>query len=210
MNSSSAVAKTDANSGVLIRKEKNEKGQQKLRIIGGKWRGRRLDFLAAEGLRPTGDRIRETLFNWVQASLPGCRCLDLFAGSGSLGLEAASRGAAEVVLVDSNPGVCKLLKSHVELLGAGEQVRVVHADAMDHLAKSPDQYDLVFLDPPFGESMLAPVLAMIQEQACMRSAGLIYIESENDWGLPSLPQNWDVRREKSAGQLTYRLLATGS
>ena len=121
----------------------------RIRIIGGTHRGRRLAFPDAAGLRPTPDRVRETLFNWLMPHLPGARCLDLFAGSGALGLEAVSRGAREVVLVDANPAVVKSLQENLRLLGETERARVIRSDALAFLRKETDApFDIVFLDPP--------------------------------------------------------------
>ena len=120
-----------------------------VRLIAGQWRGRKLPIVDVEGLRPTGDRVKETLFNWLQTQIPGARCLDLFAGSGSLGFEAASRGAAEVIMVERDPTVVGCLQASAERLSAA-QVTILQTDAAAYLQTSPDPFDIVFLDPPFN------------------------------------------------------------
>lgn len=171
----------------------------RVRIIGGVWRSRLIDFTPVAGLRPTPDRVRETLFNWLGQRLDGQRCLDLFAGSGALGFEAASRGAAEVVMVERNARVLQRLHEQATRLGAS-QVRIVAADGLDYLASDCGRFDLILLDPPFASGLLAPALA----QAASRLAvgGKIYIEFGDR---PDLI-GWRVLREGRAGQSRYCLL----
>ena len=127
-----------------------------LRIIGGEWRSRKLKFADVPGLRPTPDRVRETLFNWLQWHVPGARCLDLFAGSGALGLEALSRGARDVVMVEKHPAAAQALRDNLTLLGA-RNARLVHDDALRYLGRVTVAFDLIFLDPPFRQMLLEPV-----------------------------------------------------
>ena len=127
-----------------------------VRLIAGQWRGRKLPIVDVEGLRPTGDRVKETLFNWLQTQIPGARCLDLFAGSGSLGFEAASRGAAEVIMVERDPTVVGCLQASAERLSAA-QVTILQTDAATYLQTSPDPFDIVFLDPPFQSALLVEI-----------------------------------------------------
>ncbi|MBP0047131.1 16S rRNA (guanine(966)-N(2))-methyltransferase RsmD [Marinobacterium sp. AK62] len=179
-----------------------------LRIIGGQWRGRKLDFPAVEGLRPTPDRVRETLFNWVQADLPGAQCLDLFSGSGALGLEALSRGAGSVTFVDRAPAVISQLRTNLNLLKA-QNAEIIAASAQDWLAQQKAdeevRYDLVFLDPPFRQDMALPICTLLEERNLLQAHALIYLETEAELALEGLPDNWQLHREKQAGQVAYRL-----
>lgn len=179
-----------------------------VRIIGGEWRGRKLSFPEIEGLRPTPDRVRETLFNWLQSYLPGARCLDLFSGSGALGIEALSRGAASVTFVDQAAEVVSQLRSNINLLKA-QNAEIIAASALDWLdSRQPDQearYDLVFMDPPFHKGMVAPICEMLENRSLLREQAMIYIETEHSLTLDTLPANWALHREKTAGQVAYRL-----
>ena len=186
------------------------RGDNRVRLIGGAHRGRRLAFPDSSGLRPTGDRIRETLFNWLQGVLPGARCLDLFAGSGALGLEAASRGAAEVMLVESAAAVAGALRDSVALLGVGERVRVVEADALRWLATAqPVRFDVVFLDPPFAAGLLGPALEALDRDGWLADGARVYLE-RSDIGEWPLPAGWTLLRDRRAGQVAYALAAKGS
>jgi 16S rRNA (guanine966-N2)-methyltransferase len=182
------------------------KAANQVRIIGGTHRGRRLSFPDLPGLRPTGDRVRETLFNWLQPLLPGARCLDLFAGSGALGLEAASRQAGAVVMLDQAPQVIQQLRRHVSELGL-EQVRIEQANALDWLAGAADEsFDIVFLDPPFGGGLLESCCQHLEAGGWLRPGARVYIEMDLMESLPKLPENWHVVREKKAGQVAYYLI----
>jgi len=182
------------------------RGVNRVRIVGGTHRGRKIAFPDAAGLRPTGDRIRETLFNWLAPVLPGSRCLDLFAGSGVLGIEAASRGAAEVVLVESAPRVASALRQTIDELRLGERVRLVEADALQWLASAaPVPFDVVFLDPPFAAGLMADAATALERRGWLAGGALVYVErsdSQNPWPVPS---NWTVLRDKRAGQVSYAL-----
>src|SRR5271170_4491193 len=136
-------------------------GRNSVRIIAGNWRGRRVNFPDVPGLRPTPDRVRETLFNWLQHSIAGSRCLDLFAGSGALGLEALSRGAREVVFVDEAQAAARALQAELERLGGSARARVVSAAAARFLAMPGEPFDGIFLDPPYGRGALAEYVALI-------------------------------------------------
>ena len=179
-----------------------------VRIIGGEWRGRKLNFPEIEGLRPTPDRVRETLFNWLQGYLPGARCLDLFSGSGALGIEALSRGVASVTFVDQATEVVSQLRSNINLLKA-QNAEIIAASALDWLdRRQPDQeprYDLVFMDPPFHKGLVAPICEMLERRSLLREEAMIYIETEKSLTLDTLPANWVIHREKAAGQVAYRL-----
>ncbi len=191
---------------MAARKQPKTKRPNQLRIIGGRWRGRRLSFPDVEGLRPTPDRVRETLFNWLAPIIEGARCLDLFTGSGALGLEALSRGATEVVMVDRDPEVITLLKEHIQTLQA-HGAQLVQADALTWL-QSPrrDQhFDIVFLDPPFEQGLLEPCCAFLEKHGWLTVPAYIYLESELNLGLPALPDNWRLKRSQKAGQVGYYL-----
>jgi RNA methyltransferase, RsmD family len=178
-------------------------GHHKLRIIGGRWRSRTLSFPTVDGLRPTGDRIRETLFNWLAPILPGSRCLDLFAGSGILGFEALSRGAAHCSLVELNPQAARQLRTNAEQLQA-DAAAVFQMSAQDFLAKPmTEPFDVVFMDPPFAGDLWQPVMELL-EQGWLRDDALIYVESPPDLALKP-PATWYSHREKRAGQVCYRL-----
>ncbi|OAI17314.1 16S rRNA (guanine(966)-N(2))-methyltransferase RsmD [Methylomonas koyamae] len=176
-----------------------------IRIIGGEWRSRQIVFDDAPGLRPTPSRVRETLFNWLQADIYGSRCLDLFAGSGALGFEAASRGAKQVVQVEDNPGNCKRLRENIARLAAG-QIQVVQQDAAAFLAGPALAFDLVFLDPPFGQGWLESACRLLESQGWLKDYAKIYLESEKNWQTADLPANWRLLKEKVAGEVCYRLL----
>lgn len=177
---------------------------QRVRLIGGLWRSRRLSFPAREGLRPTPDRVRETVFNWLAPSLPGARCLDLFAGSGALGFEALSRGAAAAVLVEKDRVAQAILRQSAQQLRANKAT-VIAQDALEFLAATPaSSFDIVFLDPPFGTELLAAALTLMLGRGILAPAGLVYLEAAADsgWGLPS---NLRWHRQGSAGEVRFGL-----
>lgn len=175
-----------------------------LRIIAGQWRGRKLTFPDLPGLRPTTDRIRETLFNWLQADIIGARCLDLFAGSGALGLEALSRNADSVVFVDSAAAAINQIKKN--LLVLNDQNGLTHQiDAVSFLNTYKEEpFDLIFLDPPFNKGLLETCIKVLQQSKCLKSQGLIYVECEKQLTV-GIPEDWLVLKEKKAGQVKYML-----
>lgn len=176
----------------------------RLRIIGGHWRGTRLQFPAIAAIRPTPDRVRETMFNWLQNIVPGARCLDLYAGSGALGLEALSRGAREVVFVDREPAVGVYLRETLQRLkSTAGRVEVLNAERF--LQQPPEAFDVVFLDPPFAKDLLAQTCAQLEQGHWLNDEAHIYLEYAADTGSPSLPQNWQRLRSKQAGQVGYHL-----
>ncbi len=177
----------------------------RLRIIGGCWRGRRLAFPAVAGLRPTPDRVRETLFNWLAATLPGARCLDLYAGSGALGLEALSRGAAAVTFVEKTGVAARALARHLQELGAEEAGRVVRADVLAFLRRPAEPYDIVFLDPPYGRGLVAPTCAALEEGGWLAPGAWIYLERREDDPEPAVPDTWHPHRQTRAGQVRAHL-----
>ncbi|AZZ90091.1 16S rRNA (guanine(966)-N(2))-methyltransferase RsmD [Hahella sp. KA22] len=177
-----------------------------LRIIGGSHRGRKLTFPALDGVRPTPDRVRETLFNWLMPIFPGPRCLDVFCGSGALGLEALSRGAADVTFIDQSPVIASHLKSQIQLLRA-DNASVASADALSWLrAASPNKpWEVVFLDPPFRKEFLAPALQILAERRLLAANAYVYIEAEVELNPLPLPPGWAISRHKTAGQVQYAL-----
>lgn len=178
--------------------------QNEFRIIAGTWRRRKLHFPPLEGIRPSPDRVRETLFNWLRERVPGARCLDLFAGSGALGLEALSRGANSVTFVDRERPAADALREHLAMLEArgGE---VAQADALDWLKGPPQPFDIVFLDPPFASDLSARAMAALEAGGWLAPAALIYMEHAAE-APPPLPAGWQVWRESRAGRVGFRLL----
>lgn len=178
-----------------------------LRIIGGAWRGRRVPVVASAGLRPTADRNRETLFNWLQGVIDGAKVLDLFAGTGALGLEALSRGAASAVFVERNRRVADALNATLVQLDCTEKAQVVVDDALRFI-KRPAQgpYDLVFLDPPFNSTLLDAILPGLVQSGWLQAEAQIYLESATP---PVLPLSWALRRHRSAGGVWYGLAVLG-
>lgn len=176
-----------------------------LRIIGGEWRGRRIHFPPLAAIRPTPDRVRETLFNWLQGVIPGSRCLDLFAGSGALGLEALSRGAREVLFVDVEPAVVRQLGETLRMLGCSRG-RVLRSDASGFLGRPDAPFDVIFLDPPFGLPVLAEACRSIEAGGWLAPGGFVYLESPAAAGEPELPRGWTLLRSKRAGEVGYHLV----
>ena len=179
-------------------------GRNSVRIIGGTWRGRRVSFPDIPGLRPTPDRVRETLFNWLQHSLNHSRCLDLFAGSGALGLEALSRGAAEAVFVEQSFAAARNLQEQLNRLGAGQKGRVAEMGAARFLRTPAPPFDIVFLDPPFGQDALAQYVPLLEAGHWVKPGGLVYLENERAGSL-ALPDCWELLKSKSAGEVGYHL-----
>jgi 16S rRNA (guanine966-N2)-methyltransferase len=179
---------------------------RQLRIIGGRWRGRRLQFPEAIGLRPTGDRIRETLFNWLAPRLPGARCLDLFAGSGALGLEAASRGAAQVVLVERDRRALAALREHRQTLLA-DNLTLVAGDALAYLRAGAERpFDIVLVDPPFEPGLWPAVFEALASGGWLAAEAWVYVEMPCTRDLPPLPEGWRVQRQKRAGGVAFYLI----
>jgi len=178
-------------------------GASKLRIIGGEWRSRQLPIIELDGLRPTTDRVRETVFNWLSFEVPGARCLDLFSGSGALGLEALSRGAKECTFVELNRSVAQQIERNLSTLQASNGT-VHNTDALSFLQANPAPFDVIFLDPPFRKGLLEQVLPKLDERWLAANA-YIYIERESEAQLSQLPDHWQLKKEKRAGQLTFAL-----
>lgn len=182
-------------------------GSGSVRIIGGRWRGTRLAVADRPGLRPTSDRVRESLFNWLQFELDGARVLDLFAGSGALGLEAASRGAAQVVLVEVDPGLAQALQTTIEKLDATGTVAVHRADARRFLADwQGGEFDIAFVDPPFAAGLWAEILPVLV--AKLSPSAWLYVESPVGQA-PDPGQEWALHREKRTREVRYALFRRG-
>ena len=176
-----------------------------LRIIAGLWRGRKLRFKATPGLRPTPDRVRETLFNWLAGEISAAHCLDLFAGSGALGLEALSRGADHCVFVDTQANAIQTINGHLQTLSCNS-AETHCADALHWLQHSPVvPAQLVFLDPPFAAGLLPAVCAALEARAWLVDGATIYLESGSHETGPTVPPGWQLKREKISGEVRYQL-----
>lgn len=187
-----------------LKKPLRQQGQ--LRIIGGTWRSRRITFAQLEGVRPTPDRIRETLFNWLREIIPEARCLDLFAGSGALALESLSRGAATAVMVDCDRQVIDQLRENLLLLQTNA-AKLVEAEALEYLRQTPNTaFDVVFLDPPFASNLLPACITALEHNGWLSTNAFIYIEAATQLGPADLPPNWALIRHKKAGQVAYHLI----
>ncbi|MBA2656743.1 MAG: 16S rRNA (guanine(966)-N(2))-methyltransferase RsmD [Tatlockia sp.] len=176
--------------------------KQTVRIIGGQYRGKKLHFPDIEGLRPTPDRVKETLFNWIMQEIRGARCLDAFAGSGALGFEAFSRGAKEVVLVESSPQAYANLKKIAASFNANNLV-IINTKAEAYFQKAVEPFDIIFLDPPFSENYLPTCLELLSKSDLLIKGGLIYIESASKQIIN--PSHWLEKKFKQAGQVCYSL-----
>jgi 16S rRNA (guanine966-N2)-methyltransferase len=176
-----------------------------VRIIAGAWRGRRVHFPDMPELRPTPDRVRETVFNWLQHSIADARCLDLFAGSGALGLEALSRGAREVVFVEQFPAAARALQEQLVRFGGTAKGRVMAMGAARFLRTPAERFQIVFLDPPFGKDALTEYIPLLDQGQWLDVGSLVYLENERLAGVPALPAHWELLKSKSAGEVGYHL-----
>ena len=174
--------------------------QNKVRVIGGKWRGRVISFPSNAGLRPTPNRVRETVFNWLGQDMSGRVCLDLFAGSGAMGIEAASRGSEQVVMVESSPRVYSALQVNLQKLRA-DQIELLMIDALEFIISDQRLFDMIFLDPPYQLGLLPKVLNLLPTH--LTQDGLIYLEAGNSFE-PN--EDWSVWRGGQAGRVHYQLL----
>jgi len=182
----------------------------RLRIVAGKWRSRLLPVADVEGLRPTPERVRETLFNWLAPTIEGARCLDLFAGTGALAYEALSRGAASADLVESSPFAAARLRENARLLAASGAT-VHEADAYAYLEQQvARRFDIVFLDPPFADARYRELCRLLDDRGWLAPGARVYIEMDRHATLPALPDGWDVRKEKTAGNVRYALIRTNN
>jgi len=177
----------------------------RVRIIGGQWRSRVLQFPSTPGLRPTPDRVRETLFNWLQFQIIGARCLDLFAGSGVLGFEAISRGAAQVTSLEIDNKAAAAIRANCRLIET-DKLDLVQTPVLDWLQHaSASHHDIVFLDPPFAAGLHEPCCALLEDRGWLASGALVYIEAAQALSSFTLPTTWTLLREKRAGEVCYGL-----
>ena len=181
-------------------------GRNSVRIIAGAWRGRRIHFPDMPALRPTPDRVRETLFNWLQHSITDARVLDLFAGSGALGLEALSRGARQAVFVEQFPAAARALQEQLVRFGAAPKGRILEMGAARYVRTPGEPFDIAFLDPPFGTNALAEYIPLLDTGDWLKVGSLIYLENERSAGVPPLPGHWELLKSKSAGEVGYHLV----
>ncbi|MDU7785139.1 MAG: 16S rRNA (guanine(966)-N(2))-methyltransferase RsmD [Aggregatibacter aphrophilus] len=184
--------------------QQSAKGE--VRIIAGLWRGRKLPVLTSQGLRPTGDRVKETLFNWLMPYIVDSECLDCFAGSGSLGFEALSRQAAKVTFLELEKAVAQQLSKNIQTLKCADRAQVVNQNSLQFLNQPQNQphFDLVFLDPPFNFDLAEQAITLLDKNHWLRPQALIYVETEKDKGL-NVPESWALLKEKNSGQVSYRL-----
>lgn len=175
-----------------------------IRIIGGKWRGRKLPVRDSEGLRPTTDRIKETLFNWLMPIIREARCLDCFAGSGSLGFEALSRFADSVTFIELDKQNAQLLTENKARLQS-DNANIINGNSLEILGQNGTPFDVVFIDPPFRKGRLSDTIQLLEKNQWLADESWIYVESEAESPLTDIPTNWQLHREKIAGQVAYRL-----
>ncbi|EOD2822987.1 TPA: 16S rRNA (guanine(966)-N(2))-methyltransferase [Providencia stuartii] len=175
-----------------------------IRIIGGKWRGRKLPVRDSEGLRPTTDRIKETLFNWLMPIIREARCLDCFAGSGSLGFEALSRFADSVTFIELDKQNAQLLTENKARLQS-DNANIINGNSLEILGQNGTPFDVVFIDPPFRKGLLSDTIRLLEKNQWLADESWIYVESEAESPLTDIPTNWQLHREKIAGQVAYRL-----
>lgn len=183
----------------------------KIRIIGGKWRSRLIEFPTLVGLRPTPNRIRETLFNWLAPEITDAVCLDLFTGSGALSFEALSRGAKSVVMIDQSHAIIASLKKNAKILGAEQHIELHCTSFPGNLSAvvKSHHFNIVFLDPPFYKNIISSCARWLEEQDCLAQDALIYIEAERDLKVLSIPENWQIIRSDTAGKVSYYLMRRG-
>ncbi|NAW68908.1 16S rRNA (guanine(966)-N(2))-methyltransferase RsmD [Vibrio sp. V27_P1S3P104] len=193
-----------------MRKPRQQTSSQKhfpnghVRIISGLWRGRKLPVHDAQGLRPTTDRVKETVFNWLAQDIAHAKCLDIFAGSGGLGFECASRQAELVTLLELNATAYAQLKTNIATLKA-TNIHAINTDAMTYLQQDGQPFDIVFIDPPFRQGLLHQTINLLEEKGWLAEQALIYVESEKELASTTFPESWHLYREKNAGQVCYRL-----
>ncbi|NQY26903.1 MAG: 16S rRNA (guanine(966)-N(2))-methyltransferase RsmD [Piscirickettsiaceae bacterium] len=174
------------------------------RIVAGKWRGRKLAIADVEGLRPTPDRVRETVFNWLQSYIGNAVCLDLFAGSGALGFEAISRGAEHVTMVELNTRAVKQLQDNCQILSA-DNCQIEQQTAQQFIAKTTLQYDLVFIDPPYQADLWTEIAQQLVDNKVLNDNAKIYLECSSKGELPLLPDSWSLLKDKTSGEVRYCL-----
>lgn len=190
-------------------KNKNIGGKKyqtgEVRIIAGNFGGRKLAVLSADGLRPTADRVRETVFNWLQFDVAGANCLDVFAGSGALGFEALSRGAKSVTMLELDKNNAKQLINNIQLLGA-KNAETMQIDALQFIARdSDDTFDIVFIDPPFHQDLMQKTIDSLFTSNLLKDTSILYLEQEKSLALPSFPNGWHAYKDKTTSQVSYSL-----
>ena len=197
-----------------MRKTPNSKPQKQtskamgeVRVIAGLWRGRKLPVLNAEGLRPTTDRVKETLFNWLMMDVANARCLDCFSGSGALGIEALSRQAQAVFFLERFASAAQQLKKNLASLKT-DKGTVINTDTLAYLAQKNNDtpFDIIFIDPPFHHQFVPQILPLLQQNNWLAENALIYVETEKNHPPLPLAENWQIIKEKSAGMVTSRLI----
>jgi len=196
----------------ISKKEKYHSAKSKanalgeVRIISGDWRGRKLPVLSAEGLRPTSDRVRETVFNWLQFEVPGATCLDVFSGSGALSFEALSRGAKQATLLELDSANAKQLKQNLQTLKV-TNATVHHTDSLQWLSQpASEAYDVIFLDPPFNKGLMQEAVDKLFTSGYIKgNQAWLYLEQEKRLDWPTLPDGWVCHREKSTSQVKFGL-----
>lgn len=183
----------------------HKQSSNQLRIIGGQWRSRKLSFPDVQGLRPTPDRVRETLYNWLAPTIAGAHIIDVFAGSGALFLEGLSRGAASGLAIELDRHACHSLQQNLRTLNC-TNARVVQENALSFLARPAEQsYDIALLDPPFHQDLLLESCHLLEQQGWLKPDAWIYTESEQAPSMLAVPQSWRLHREKHAGLVYYAL-----
>lgn len=185
---------------------RNNQKKNQLRIIGGEWRGRKLPFGTFEGLRPTPDSVRETLFNWLQPVIHGALCIDLYSGSGALGFEAISRGAASVTMLDKQNRITRQLQENAQTLKC-TQANIFSQNALDYLAAPAIQpFNIAFIDPPYQQGMAEPSCRLLEENGWLAPGAMIYLEVEKELTTLPIPSNWEILRSKKTGHVSFHLL----
>lgn len=192
---------------MVVKSQKNKKKvlPNKVRIIAGLWKGQYIDVIDADNLRPTPNRIRETLFNWLSDVIEGAICVDLFAGSGSLGIEAASRGAEFVTFVDKDFQVVTNLKKQLSKLGAKE-TEVIQTHAWTYIESVREPVDIFFLDPPFKKEILIPAFNKLSSSKSLKEGSIVYAEAPADWH-PEAPAGWTILKSKQTSKVSYHLFS---
>ncbi|WP_018692255.1 16S rRNA (guanine(966)-N(2))-methyltransferase RsmD [Algicola sagamiensis] len=189
---------------VKQKKSQNTSSSGQVRIIGGQWRGRKLPVHDIEGLRPTTDRVKETVFNWLMHDVVDATCMDCFAGSGGLGFEALSRYAESVTFLEYSSTVARQLETNLKTLNASHG-KVICCDTLEHLANPDQAYDLVFVDPPFRKDMLEATCNQLESNGWLSESAKIYVEYESESQPINFPSNWRCLKEKTAGQVVFAL-----
>ncbi|OGT22726.1 MAG: 16S rRNA (guanine(966)-N(2))-methyltransferase RsmD [Gammaproteobacteria bacterium RIFCSPHIGHO2_02_FULL_42_13] len=179
--------------------------KNQVKIMAGKWRGRNIKFPTSDGLRPTANRTRETLFNWLAPVINHINCLELFAGSGSLGFESLSRGAGHVVMIDTSTEAVQQLKETAKTLNA-ENLTIHQMTAEQYIQTSKEKFDLVFIDPPFSSNLVEPICHLLDKQDLLNPNAYIYIETQKKLSPPTVPASWQILKAKIAGQVAYYLI----